>query len=98
MQEIVTPKDTIWTPEGELLPIPEDLKKTKVKYPNIKVILSSRKGDLDNFYLVVGKSLKAMKKAGVPEVDLMAFIEECHKTENEELLLTIAKYIKIKSR
>lgn len=59
------------------------------KYPDVTVQLDGEDG---NAFMIIGRCLKAAKKAGVPEDDLRRFREEAAAGDYGHLLQTCMKW------
>ena len=61
-----------------------------VKYPHIKVNLSGEDG---NAFFIIGGVRKAMRRAGVPEIEIDHFSHECKSGDYDHLLQTVMKTV-----
>lgn len=65
---------------------------TAVKFPNVKVNLSSSDG---NVFAVLGKVTGAMRRAKVSEADVDAFLEEATSGDYNHALATCMKWVEV---
>jgi len=62
----------------------------KPKYPNVKVNLSDEDG---NAFSILGRVRKALRRAGVPEVEVQEFHDEAVSGDYDHLLQTVMKTV-----
>lgn len=63
-----------------------------VKYPDITVTLSWEDG---NAFFVMGKVVKAMRMAGVPDEEVRAFQEEAMSGDYDNLLRACMRWVNV---
>lgn len=63
-----------------------------IKYPDIKVKLIDQDG---NAFAILGRVTRAMKKAGVPEAEVQAFVKEATAGDYDNLLFTVMRTVEI---
>ena len=63
-----------------------------VKYPHITVELSGQDG---NGFMIVGRVSSALRQAGVPEAERLAFREEAMSGDYDHLLQTAMKTVNV---
>lgn len=73
--------------EDHSLPSPED---RGVKYPNIVVQLVGEDG---NAWAILGRVSKAMRRGGVPQAEIDAFMKEAMAGDYDHLLRTCMDYV-----
>ena len=64
----------------------------ETKYPNVKVKLVGHDG---NAFAVLGKVAKALRDAGVPKGEVMAFQQEATSGDYDHLLQTCIRWINV---
>ncbi len=64
----------------------------EVKYPDIKVQLVGEDG---NAFVVLGKVLRAMRRAGIDQDELDAFQKEATSGDYDHLLQTCMKWVTV---
>lgn len=62
------------------------------KYPHIKVQLVGEDG---NAFVVIGKVQHEMQRAGVPKVEIDAFLEEATSGDYDHLLRTVMRTVEV---
>lgn len=62
------------------------------KFENIDVQLIGMDG---NAFSVLGRVLDAMKKAGLSQADIDAFVKEATSNNYDNLLMTVAKWVNV---
>jgi hypothetical protein len=62
------------------------------KYPAVEVQLSGEDG---NAFSIIGRCMKAAKRAGVPEEEIKAFAAECKSGDYDHLLQTCFKWFDV---
>lgn len=62
------------------------------KYPNVSVKLIGEDG---NAFVILGKVLKALKKAGVPKDEMEKFKSEAISGDYDHLLQTVMKWVEV---
>jgi len=63
------------------------------KYPHVRVRLVGVTG---NTFAIVGRALRAMRHAGVPQAELDAFGRECMAAAtHDDLLRTVARWVTV---
>jgi hypothetical protein len=60
------------------------------RYPDIKVQLTDKDG---NAFAIIGRVTKALRRAGVPLEDRRAFQAEATKTDYNNVLQTVMKWV-----
>lgn len=64
----------------------------EVKYPNIKVQLSGEDG---NAFVVIGRTTRALRRAGVPDAEVDAFRDEAMAGDYDHLLQTAMRWVDV---
>lgn len=62
------------------------------KYPNVKVQLSNMDG---NAYVIIGAVRKALRRAGVPDVEIDQFSNEAKSGDYDHLLQTAMAWVNV---
>lgn len=62
------------------------------KFENIDVQLIGMDG---NAFSILGRVLDAMKKAGLSQADIDAFVKEATSNNYDNLLMTVAKWVNV---
>lgn len=63
-----------------------------MKYPNVEVQLSGEDG---NAFIMVSRTRRALRKAGVPSGEIEQFTQEATSGDYEDVLLTIEKWVNV---
>lgn len=63
-----------------------------MKYPNVDVQLSGEDG---NAFFIIGRTRRALKKAGVPDREIEQFTEEAQSGDYENLLRVVGGWVNI---
>lgn len=62
------------------------------KYPNIEVQLTGEDG---NAFMMIGRTMRALRRGGVDHDEIDQFSEEAHSGDYENVLTTIAKWVTV---
>jgi hypothetical protein len=62
------------------------------KYPDVTVQLSGENG---NAFAVLGATTKALKRAGVPQAEIDAYMEEAKSGDYDHLLQTTMRWVDV---
>jgi|RhiMethySRZTD1v2_1073278.scaffolds.fasta_scaffold349935_1 hypothetical protein len=64
------------------------------KYAHVRVRLGGVTG---NSFAIIGRVLRAMRAAGVPQAEIEAFTRECMAaaTEHDDLFRTVARWVTV---
>ncbi len=63
-----------------------------VKFPNVSVQLDGEDG---NAFAIIGRCLRAAKRAGVPQPDIDAFLKEAKSGDYDHLLQTCTEWFDV---
>ena len=63
-----------------------------VKYPNIVVQLTGQDG---NAFAILGRVIKAMRKEGIPQEEIDAFLAEAKSGDYDRLLRTCMEWVDV---
>lgn len=63
-----------------------------MKYPNVDVQLSGEDG---NAFFIIGKTRRALRKAGVPDEEVEQFTEEAESSDYENLLRVVGEWVNV---
>lgn len=64
-----------------------------VKYPNVSVQLSGEDG---NAFFIIGRVQKALRRAGVPNGELEAFVAEAESSDYDNVLRTCMRWVDVR--
>lgn len=65
---------------------------TDVKYPNVEVQLSGEDG---NAFMIMGKTQRALRRAGVPDETIREYLEESKLGDYDHLLQTTMNWVTV---
>jgi len=63
-----------------------------VRYPDIEVELVGHDG---NAYAIMGKVSQALKRAGVPQAEVAAYLDESQQGDYDHLLRTAMRWVNV---
>jgi len=63
-----------------------------VVYPHVTVKLT---GEDSNAFMMVGRTGREMRRAGVPDAEIVAFREEATSGDYDHVIQTIMKYVNV---
>jgi hypothetical protein len=72
---------------------PKRRNRVDIKYPKIKVRLTGQDG---NAFMVLGLVRRAMKKAGLSQEEIKAFMDEATSGNYDHLLQTAMQWVDVK--
>jgi hypothetical protein len=62
------------------------------KYPEVKVELT---GHDSNAFMILGRTVKAMRRAGLDESEIQAFMAEAKSGGYDHLLATVERWVEV---